>query len=303
MNQNARQKPIYKTPAGERVVMAVYDRILGEWPEATESLEIATAHGVTHVLAQGPTDAPVLLLLHGAGSNALAWGGDVPELARRFRVYAVDTPGEPGRSCHERIPWEGTGIVDWLGEVIDGLSVLSGSGGLGDASAAEVVPVLLAGISQGGYIALRFATARPKRVRALAVLAPGGVSPVKPGFLVRGITYSLLGRWGSGALVRYIMDDEGVPEVAMDYMDLIFTHFRSRMDPQPLLTDAELRRLNMPVLLAAGGRDKLFDSAKTVVRFERLVADADVRVLPEAGHALVNVARELIPFFEKAATD
>lgn len=303
MNRKLGRKPIYKTAAGEQAVMAVYDRILAEMPESTESLEIETSHGMTHVLAQGSTDAPVLVLLHGAGSNALAWGGDMPEFARRFRVFAVDTPGEPGRSSHERIHWAGAGIVEWLQEVVDGLGAFSSSSGPGDASVGGFAPVMLAGISQGGYIALRFAVARPERVRALVALAPGGVSPVKPDFLLRGITYSLLGRWGSGALVRYIMGDDGVPMVAMDYMDLIYTHFRSRMDPMPFLTDAELRRLNMPVLLVAGGRDKLFDSAKTVARFERTVADVEVRVLPEAGHALVNVAQELTPFFQKAVAD
>jgi pimeloyl-ACP methyl ester carboxylesterase len=211
----SQQKPIYKTPAGEQAVMAVYDRILVTWPDTTERLQIETRHGRTHVLAQGQKDARPLMLLHGAGSNALAWGGDVPEFARHFRVYAVDTPGEPGRSCHERIPWKGDSIVEWLEDVLDGLGVRQ---------------ALLAGISQGGYIALRFASARPDRVKTMALLAPGGVSQVKSGFLARAVAYGLMGRRGTDALVRHVMGDSEVPEPAMEYMNLIFTHFRSRMD-------------------------------------------------------------------------
>lgn len=283
-----RQRPIYKTPAGEQAVMAAYDRILAQWPESTESLQIETRHGRTHVLARGPKYAPPLVLLHGAGSNALAWGADVPEFEGHFRVYAVDTPGEPGRSCHTRIPWKGDGIVEWLDDVLDGLGVAEAR---------------LAGISQGGYVALRFATARPGRVAALVLLAPGGVVPPKMGFLFRGITAGMRGRRGRDALVRSIVGDVRMPQVAMDYMDLIFTHFRSRIDPQPLLTDADLTGLPVPVSLIAGARDTLFDSAKTAARFERLVGGARIRLLPGVGHAVINVAHEVTPFLVEAAAD
>lgn len=281
-------RPIYKTSAGEHAVMAAYDRILAEWPESTECLQIETRHGLTHVITRGRKEAPLLVLLHGAGSNALAWGADVPEFERYFRVCAVDTPGEPGRSSHERISWKGEGIVDWLEDVLDGLG------------ASEA---LLAGISQGGYSALRLAAARPARVKALALLAPGGVVQPKAGFLLRGLTVGLFGRRGTEALVRCVMGDDGVSEVAKDYMDLIFTHFRSRKDPQPLLPDETLAGLLMPVLLILGAKDAIFDSAKTVARFENLVKGAQIRVLPAAGHALINVAPQVVPFMLRAAAD
>ncbi len=280
-----RKKPIYKTAAGEQALAALYDRILSDWPWSTESLRIDTRHGRTHVLAQGPKDAQPLVLLHGAGSNALAWGGDIPELMRHFRVYAVDTPGEPGRSCQERIPWKGGGIVEWLDDVLDGV----GAG-----------QVLLAGISQGGYIALRFASARVQRVKALVLLAPGGVSPVRPGFLARGIAYSVLGHRSGDAMVRRVTGDSELPAVAKEYMGLIYAHFRSRMDAQPLLSDVALRELTMPLLVFAGGRDAIFDSNRTAARFGRLVDGADVRLLPEAGHALINLAPDMMPFLTQA---
>ena len=283
-----KQKSIYRTPAGEQAVAAYYNRILAEWPESTESLHLKTRHGRTHVLARGRKDACPLVLLHGAGANALAWGGDVAEFARRFRVYAVETTGDPGRSCQARISWHGEGIIEWLEDVLDGL---------------DVKRALLAGISQGGYISLRFAVARPDRVRALAVLAPAGVSPVKPGFLVRGLTYRMFGRRGSDSIVRHVMNGSEVPAVAAEFMNLTYKHFRSRLDAQPLLADAELRTLTMPVLLMAGAKDAIFDSTRTAARFERLVKGADIRLLPQAGHALIDVAEEIMPFLVKAATE
>jgi pimeloyl-ACP methyl ester carboxylesterase len=293
-----KQRSIYKTPAGQQAVMALYDRILAQWPGSTERLWIETRFGRTHVLAQGPKEACPLVLLHGAGANALAWGADVPEFARHFRVFAVETPGEPGRSCQERIPWEGAGIVEWLEDVLAGLGADRAAGALAPGPAAQV---LLAGVSQGGYIALRFASAHPERVKALALLAPGGVAPVKPGFVARAVFSGLLGRRGSEALARTIMGDGEMHPTAVEFMELVFTHFRSRMDALPLLTDADLRRLIMPVLLMVGAKDKLFDGVKIAARFRRLVQEADVRLLPDAGHTLVAVASEVAPFLAGAA--
>ena len=200
-------QPIYKAPAGEQAVMAGSDRMLAQWPESTESLWIDTRHGRAHVLARGRREAPALVLFHGAGSNGLAWGADVPEFERHFRVYAVEAaPGEPGRSSQQRIPWEGDGIVEWLDDLLDGLGADAAGSGAGTpgapsdsgtsprrvrsvpAAMGAATPVLVGGISQGGYIALRLATARPQRVKALVLLAPGGVTPVRPAFFARALS-------------------------------------------------------------------------------------------------------------------
>ena len=275
--------------------MGFYDDVLAQWPDSTESLCVDTRHGSTHVLAQGARNAPPLVLFHGAGSNALAWGADVPGLAKRYRVYAVDTPGEPGRSTHGRISWKGNGIVEWLGDLLDGLGVSREA----PVGARDSRPILV-GISQGGYIALRYATARPEEVRALVVLNPGGVSPPQLGFLLRAMGYGLMGSRGAEALVRCVMGDCEVHPVAITFSRLIYNNFRSRIDPQPLLTDDALAALTMPVLVLAGEKDPLFEGAKTTARFRRSVPSAEVRLVPGAGHALVGVAAEVIEFLESA---
>src|SRR3712207_7084883 len=42
-------------------------------------------------------EGPPLVLLHGAGDNALDWRWVLPALARKHRVYAPDLPGSPDR--------------------------------------------------------------------------------------------------------------------------------------------------------------------------------------------------------------
>jgi pimeloyl-ACP methyl ester carboxylesterase len=84
---------IYKTPTGEREVMALYDGLLGQWPVPYEGLTVETRHGATFVVASGEKSALPLVLLHGAGTNSAVWGADVADYARHYRVYAVDPRG------------------------------------------------------------------------------------------------------------------------------------------------------------------------------------------------------------------
>ena len=148
-------EPIYKSAAGEAAVMDLYERTLAHWPVPCTTAVLPTRHGDTFVIASGPESAPPVVLLHGASSNALAWIGDVATLSHTLRVYAVDLPGEPGRSSPNRPPWAGPAFSEWMEDVLDGL---------------HIEQAALVGISQGGWTALKFATAQPERVAALVLL-------------------------------------------------------------------------------------------------------------------------------------
>jgi pimeloyl-ACP methyl ester carboxylesterase len=52
----------------------------------------------------------------------------------------------------------------------------------------------------------------------------------------------------------------------------------------PVFSDEALRRLDIPLLAIVGARDVLLDSRQTKNRLERLVPQAEVVYLPEAGH-------------------
>ena len=272
---------LYKSQAGQQAVMALYDRVLDAWPAPYEALRVATRFGETFVLANGDPSAPALVLLHGACSNALAWIGDIPAFSRQFRTYAVDVIGEPGRSAAARLPWEGPGYADWLGDVLDGL---------------EAGRALVVGISQGGYMALKLAVHQGDRVAKLVLLAPGGIAQPRASFLLRAIPLSFAGRWGAEAINRITFGDQPIAEEAVRFMNVIMTHFRPRIGAQPLFTDAELSGLTMPVLLVAGARDALMPTEQIAIRLQHLAPQTSVRILPEAGHVLHNLAREIIPF-------
>jgi pimeloyl-ACP methyl ester carboxylesterase len=246
-----------------------------------EEREIETRHGKTFLVASGDPASPPLVLLHGSCSNIFAWGGDVVEYAKHFRVYAIDIPGEPGRSAPHRAPLRGPAMTEWLEEVLDELS-------------ADRVSLI--GNSFGGWIALRFATAHPERVQRLALLAPGGVANARASFILRAVLVSLLGKRGAESTTRKVLEGAELPAEARSFMGLIAAHFRPRVEGLPLLTDAELARLSMPVLLVAGARDAIYPSTKVGARLQRLVPRVEVRLLESAGHVLLGLAPEIAEF-------
>jgi pimeloyl-ACP methyl ester carboxylesterase len=82
--------------------ISFYDSVLSNWPVAYETRTVPTQQGDTFVIASGNENTPSLILLHGAASNSASWFGDVLEYSRHFRVYAIDIPGEPGKSAEKQ---------------------------------------------------------------------------------------------------------------------------------------------------------------------------------------------------------
>jgi pimeloyl-ACP methyl ester carboxylesterase len=99
------KSPLYKSFAGETEVMALYDKVLSHWPVPHDDSRLDTRFGETFIIASGPPKSPPLILLHGACSNAVSWVGEVGLYSRYFRTYAVDIPGDPGRSAPIRLSW------------------------------------------------------------------------------------------------------------------------------------------------------------------------------------------------------
>ena len=125
-----------------------------------KSLKVPTEAGALHVYdARGPAALPTVVLLHGLGSTATAFG---PLLTRMLpeagRLVAFDLPGHgfsetpSGRLTPER-------LLGAVSELLDGL-------------VSE--PMILVGSSLGGALALRYAVEHPARLVALALISPAG---------------------------------------------------------------------------------------------------------------------------------
>jgi pimeloyl-ACP methyl ester carboxylesterase len=273
---------LYKSPAGERAVLALYDRVLEDhWPQPHETVNIPTRYGSTFVIASGQASGPALVLLHGAASNSAIWAADAAVFGSQYRVYAVDLLGEAGKSAPHRPAWDSPAYAEWLEEVCDVLKLKRAA---------------LLGVSQGGWTALKFAAYRPERVSKLVLMCPGGVTSDRPSFYIRFIPLLLLGRWGAQRANRMLFGKQPIPEEADEYLTLIMTHFKPRTGVAPLFTDQELGRLTMPVLLLGGGQDVIRDARKIADRMGRLVPHLTTTIFPDAGHVLLDTTAPIASF-------
>jgi pimeloyl-ACP methyl ester carboxylesterase len=112
--------------------------------------------GRLHVVERG--QGPAILLVHGlAGQLGHFTYGVVDELAKHYRVVAVDRPGS---GYSERVPGASAGLcaqADTLAALIDTL---------------HLGRPLVVGHSLGGAVALALAQKHPERVAGLALVAP-----------------------------------------------------------------------------------------------------------------------------------
>jgi hypothetical protein len=88
---------IWLTPEGEAANRAAYDATLSLWPAPVEDVYVPTRYGLIHLIVRGAKGAPPLLLLHAVNNSATEWYGNVSDLSRDRRVYAIDgwPPGLP----------------------------------------------------------------------------------------------------------------------------------------------------------------------------------------------------------------
>lgn len=109
-----------------------------------------------------------VILIHGIGANAdLNWRrpGVVCDLADEYEVITMDLRGHGLSDRPETVEAYGIEIVEDVTRLMDHL---------------KIDRAHIAGYSLGGFIALKFATIHPERVRSLAVCAAGWKDPNDP---------------------------------------------------------------------------------------------------------------------------
>lgn len=272
---------VFKSEECKRKVLKYYDALLARWPVPYEEQWITTKYGYTYAIAGGNTQSPPLILLHGTNSNSTMWLGDIAKYSRHFRTYALDIPGEPGKSGDIQYPLDAPAYSEWMEEVLKEL-------GLKEA--------YLIGLSLGGWLSVKFAVSHPESVKKLVLLCPSGIGRVKTSFLIRTIPLIMLGDKGIDCMTRIICGSHEVPQEVLEYTRILSKSFNLRKEPVPIFSDEELRRLKMPVMALAGDRDALLHSEETISRIKQLLPHAQANLLAGASHALIGMADLVLPF-------
>lgn len=276
---------LYKSAAGRDAVLAAYDRGVVGLTFPVRSRVVETRFGSTHMLVAGPTDAPPLLVVHGANGSADQMAAGLPWCAAANLCHYLDVPGEPNRSSEVRPGKRGDGLGLWLGDVLGGLGI--------ERSA-------MLGISGGAYAVLKAAAVIPARVERAVLLVPEGLSTARPLAFLMEVLWPMI-RYGlrrDEANARRVMavltglPAEEVPTAALERFRLVLDHVKAVADRGPMLTAAELAGFVAPVFIVAAGRDAVFPGEAAVQRARQVLNNfdsGDVVFLPEAGHVHPDV--------------
>ncbi len=249
--------------------------------------------GVLQIRAEGPADAPALILANSLGTDLRLWDAMMPHL-RGYRIIRYDKQGHGLSELRD-----GTRLAD---HAEDAAAVADWAGG----------PVTVLGCSIGGLIGLRLAATRPDLVRALILSNTAARMGTPEGWRAR---IEAVRAGGTGAIADAVMERwfapafRATPELALWRTMLARTCARGYAAACQALAEADETRaaaaLRLPVMVVAGGRDGAAPPEE-VRATAALIPGARFHLIPEAGHLPCvetpgALASAILPFLEAHA--
>jgi pimeloyl-ACP methyl ester carboxylesterase len=233
-------------------------------------------------LEAGRADAPVVLLLHGVGANAMHWRQQLAGLSDRYRVIAWNAPGYMMSDGFVKDVAE---CKDYADAVRDFLTALKIEGAIN-----------IVGNSFGSRVAQCFAIHYPDRVAKLAMTGTG-VGPIdmpddqkqkiiatREGQIAKGI-------YGFGARVDALLGPNASPELKAEVQRVL----RATM-PRGFMHGVKLgmvngysapeagAKLTMPVLMIQGRTDKVNPGDRNADVLIKVLKNGKLEYLEAIGH-------------------
>jgi pimeloyl-ACP methyl ester carboxylesterase len=227
----------------------------------------------------GPAEGQPLILLHGAGGTSDdpvgGWAGLAPLLAERFHVYCIEHRGH-GRTNNPAGYMTFEQIGDDIAEFVEQLGL---------------APAHIAGISDGGVVALDCGLRRPQLTRT--VIAVGANYSVHEG--IRAVASSLdpddLEKREPEAAAEFgRRHDQGKHP---GYWKELLRQIIANNTTNPAWTEDDLRRISRPTLLIAGENDP-FATAEQMAVMKREIPGAEWLIVNHAGHPVQFELPEII---------
>lgn len=235
-------------------------------------LRVGSVRLVYYVL--GPEDGEPWVVLHGLGAVAATWGKTLFRLRRECRLIVPELSSFggseiPGRALDIQ---QGVKVVSRLIEKEFGRR-----------------PVTVAGLSLGGWLAVRLALARPELVSRLVLVNIGGYreqdwDAIQA--LVRVNDMSGVQRLYDAFFVHtpWVMEHSR-GGFLQAYTSPVVQGVLDRLTAEDTFDDEDLRQLPMPVALIWGDRDGLFRIEGARAMAEAL-PNATLEILEGCGHAI-----------------
>jgi len=280
----------FKSARARDAYLALYDRRAERWPVVSEAMMIETSYGQTYVRASGPLHGPPLVLLHGAGGNALQWMPNIEALSLRFRTYTPDNIVDFGRSVNTGTLRRPDDFTGWLDELFNALMP-------GDH-------INLTGLSFGGWLATQYALRFPGRLARMVLLAPAcSILPLSWRFIIRAMLCIIPHRHFTKSFLTWLLEDLAKKDAAgrtlvdeqIEESYLALRSFKVRPLIHPtVLTDRQWQSIKVPTLFLIGENEKIYDARKALHRLSHIAPQIKTGLIPGAGHDLTVVQAKMV---------
>ena len=280
----------FRSATAKEQYLKLYDIRVQKWPVDSQTRLVDSSYGQTFVRMSGPSGAPPLVLLHGAGGDSLQWIPNIEALSRSYRVYAVDNIYDYGRSIYRQSIKNPDDYVNWLDELF---SVLE----LGNN-------IKLMGLSYGGWLTSQYALRFPDRLDKIVLLAPAGtVLPIRLAWIMRAVLCFVPHRYFTKSFLFWLLEDLAQKDEASRIMleeevDAVFVRMRCykpiRLVNPTVLADVELHSIKVPTLYIVGENEKICSAQKAIQRLHRVAPHIKTEVIRDAGHDVTFVQEDLV---------
>lgn len=273
---------------------------------------LATKRGVFEVIDEGGSGAggtpPVLVLVHGFPFAAESWAADATALSGEMRVIAPSMRGFGAT--------EATGDAITIESMADDVVAVLDALGL-------TAPVVMGGLSMGGYVALAFARRAPQRVRAMLLADTRAEADSDEARANREKAIALVERGELHAFVDGLLDTILAPSTRSSRPEVVARIRAMAVGADPKAVVAGLRALrdrpdarpglaaiDVPVRVVVGEHDSLTPPAVSRAMAAAIPKGlAEMHVIPDAGHlsnlehpeAFCAIARALVRDLESNA--
>ena len=176
-----------------------------------------------------------VLLLHGAMEYWKEWERQIPDLAKEFKVIAVDSRGH-GQSTFTDTELSYELFADDMLELLSRLKIDS---------------INVVGFGDGGMVGMAMAMKQPEMVRKLIAIGSNASSDTNA---VYPFVLNKVRSWDYNKMAAYLQDKfQGNPNPAQ--LPQFAKRMQTLMLTQPKFTRADLKKIQCPTLIMSGDHD------------------------------------------------
>ncbi len=269
-------------------------RYFEDWVRRLEKLngcqygrkDIATTLGRTVIwnINGNREDLKTLVIFPGFRTCSLFWDLDngLQELKKTYRIFLVDTNGQPCLSDGNTPDIRSTGYGEWAAEVLKTLNIEK---------------AVVAGASFGGTVCMKLCAVAPEKVGKAILLNPGCLQNFS--LSLKNLYYNMLPIiFPTRGNVKKFLDNAvfcrpthqlstEAEALIIDYEYFALMRFIDKADKPYRMTEEELSKVTSDVYLLEGDHDLLFPYQESITHAKRSIKNLkEVHVLKNIGHGI-----------------